>query len=118
MGKRVGKPYDPEIRLTEIGSRLYQTWRKVRRNPHCEEWNDFQTFYTWAIYDGYSLGDWLQLIDENAPYCPDNCVWFTPNRAATPTRSTMEWEYEWNVAVNRIRKHYGMPPLEGTNYGD
>ena len=118
MGKRVGKEYDHAIRTSEAGSRLYNSWRKIRRHPHCEEWIDFPTFYAWAIHSGYSLGDWLRRYDDNEPYGPDNCVWVASNRVETPPKSNVEWEYEWNVTVNRIRKHYGMPPLEGTNYGD
>jgi hypothetical protein len=118
MAKRVGKAYDPAIRMTEAGSRLYQTWRKIRRNPHCEEWLDFQTFYTWAMSVGYKLGDWLQLIDSDKPYAPDNVVWYSPRHTATPPPDYVAWKHDWNTAVNRIRKDYGMPPLEGTNYGD
>ena len=118
MGKRVGQAYDPEIRLSEIGSRLYQTWRKIRHNPHCEEWDNYQVFYEWALHEGYSLGDWLRLIDDAKPYGPDNCVWrATRLQAATPS-DMLAWKEDWNIAVNRIRKHYGMPPLEGTNYDD
>jgi hypothetical protein len=113
MGKRVGKPYDPDIRFSDQGSRLYQTWRKVRGSSHCKEWEDFQTFYDWALESGYEVGDWLRLIDNTGGYTPDNCVWFTPSDGVHPPKDFAD---KWNKTVNRIRKHYGMPPLEGTNY--
>lgn len=116
MGKRVGKAYDPSIRLTECGSRLYNSWRKVRKHPHCDEWNDFQTFYTWAMQNGYALGTWLRLIDESKPYCPSNCEWHLSGISYEKKSADCEWIYDWNATVNRIRKHYGMPPLEGTEY--
>lgn len=118
MGKRVGKPYDPAMRLTEHGSRIYQAWRKLRRYPYCEEWEDFPAFYEWSMRAGYSIGDWLRLIDSDKPYGPTNCVWYSTTRAENPPPDMLAWEDDWNRAVNRIRKHYGMPPLRGTNYGD
>lgn len=110
MGKFAGKPYDPELRRSEHGSRLYGVWRKLRRHPYCEEWNDFPAFYAWAIHNGYSLRSTLKRLDKNKPYGPDNCVWNTKNPVDP------EWADVWNATVNRIRKHYGMPPLEGTEY--
>jgi hypothetical protein len=118
MGKRVGKPYDPAMRLTEHGARIYQAWRKIRRYPHSTEWDDFPTFYEWSMLEGYALGDWLRLIDKDKPYGPDNCVWYTTQQEPKPAPDFLAWEEDWNRAVNRIRKHYGMPPLRGTNYAD
>ena len=118
MGKHVGKAYDPALRESEAGSRLYNSWRKIRRHPHCDEWTDYQTFYEWALREGYKIGDWLVLLDPDKPYGPDNCKWHMAHYADPPPSDYTAWVYEWNVTVNRIRKHYGMPPLEGTNYGD
>lgn len=118
MGKRVGKAYDPGLRLTEHGSRIYYAWRKLRRYPHCEEWGDFPTFYEWSMRTGYSIGDWLVLIDDEKPYGPDNCKWYTTTHEEHHAPDMLAWKEDWNRAANRIRKHYGMPPLEGTNYGD
>lgn len=107
MSKR---SYDPELRTSEHGARLYQAWKRVRRGDHCAEWKDFPAFYSWAMQNGYSIGAWLRLIDESVGYCPSNCVWYVPCvGSANPTKS---WEDEWNKTVNRIRKHYGMPPVE------
>ena len=119
MGKRCGEPYDPQLRQTEHGARLYNAWKKLRSNPHCEEWDWFPAFYNWAMRCGYTRRSWLRLVDESKPYCPENCVWRSAySEESTPTADAKTWEYEWNKAVNRIRKYYGMPPLEGTNYDD
>ncbi len=115
MGKRYGEPYDPKIRTSEHGSLLYNFWRRVRKHPHCEEWDYYPTFYDWAIHNGYTLGAPLRLIDKSKPYSPKNCVWYADEKDMTIDEARAA---EWNAVVNRIRKHYGMPPLEGTNYVD
>jgi hypothetical protein len=99
------------MRTTEHGSRLYSAWKRLRAHPHCEEWESYQVFYTWAIYNGYSLGAWLRLIDPEKPYGPDNCHWILDDKASAPDPTRAK---EWNDAINRIRKNLGMPPLEGT----
>ena len=113
---KYGKPYDPALRNTEHGSNLYNIWLRFRRQPHCDDWDYFPTFYEWAMQNNYDNGEWLRLIDKTGIYCPDNCVWMIPNGAEFSLSS--EWIDGWNKTVNRIRKHYDMPPLEGTNYGD
>lgn len=116
MGKRYGDPYDPKLRKTEHGSKLYATWKTVRRKLHCKEWDYFPTFYEWAMQSGYESGEWIRRIDKNYPYSPDNCIWYSPKEEVE--HIPPEWADEWNKTVNRIRKHYGMPPLEGTKYVD
>ena len=116
MGKRSCAPYDPALRQTEHGSRLYSLWKKIRQHPHCEEWDDFPTFFAWSMRSGYSLGAWLRLIDESKMYAPGNVVWHIPGgENEPPSQDQLE---KWNRTVNRIRKHYGMPPLRGTDYAD
>lgn len=116
MSKHVGEPYDPALRQTEYGSKLYQTWRKVRKDSHCEEWEYFPTFYAWAIQSGYTLGAWLRRIDKSKPYEEGNCTWYISGE--NENYVSPEWVGTWNKTVNRIRKYCGMPPLEGTDYGD
>ena len=118
MSKCIGKPYDPSIRKTEHGSQLYNIWRIVRKRPHCEEWECFGEFYNWAMQSGYEVGMRLRKIG-NKPYMPDNCVWYSreEKEAYFSDEWATEWAKKWNSSVNLIRKHYGMPPLEGTDYG-
>lgn len=111
------RTYDPALRKTAVGTRLYYYWKAVRKNPHTPEWDFFPDFYAWAMSSGYTLGAKLQLIDAELPYSPDNCVWkvkYGPNEEeAQKTRAA-----EWNAVVNRLRKQFGMEPLEGTDYDD
>ena len=110
--------YDPAIRNTECGKHLYNTWRRIRRQPHCEEWESFPTFYEWAANSDYEFGAQLRRNDENKPFNVENCVWYLADECARDYEWCAQFAEDWNRAVNRIRKHYGMPPLEGTKYGD
>lgn len=80
-------------RLSE--SRLHETWSDMKKrcyNPNsksfsayggrgievCEEWkDDFQSFYDWAISNGYKPGLTIERSDCDGNYCPDNCTWIT-----------------------------------------
>lgn len=111
MGKYTG------VRQTEDGSLLYQTWRRVRRYPHCKEFDDFLSFYSWAIRSGYTPGAWLKLIEKDEPYDPENCEWRQPERKELLAHSET-FVRDWNKTVNTIRKHCGLEPLKGTTYDE
>ena len=115
MSKCTGEPYDPALRKTEHGSKIYQAWKRVRKSPHCDGWDFFPTFYEWSMHNEYEEGAWLMRYDKNAPFAPDNCFWYHP---CTDNEISKEFIDKWNETANRIRKYYGMPPLEGTSYGD
>lgn len=117
MGKRYGEPYDPEMRESDHGARLYNAWKKLRKFPHCEEWDCYPAFYTWSLENGYVIGAWLRLHNQSGPYAPDNCVWYIPGGYDFEPPPPPSWADEWNKTVNRIRKHYGLPLLGGDDDG-
>lgn len=50
----------------------------------CDEWQNFNNFYEWAINNGYEeiegeIKDKLSIdrIDSSKDYCPENCRWIT-----------------------------------------
>ena len=44
----------------------------------CDTWrNDFTAFRTWAEFNGYQDDLEIDRIDNDGPYCPDNCQFVT-----------------------------------------
>jgi hypothetical protein len=76
------------------GFRLYDIWCGMRqrcRNPKnkryvyygakgvkvCEEWENFDSFFKWAVGNGYADNLVIDRINSNSDYCPGNCRWIT-----------------------------------------
>jgi len=79
------------------GIRLYGIWKAMRErcnNPNsndhadyggrgidiCKEWDDFASFNTWAMSNGYNpnalFGECtIDRKEVNGNYCPENCQW-------------------------------------------
>jgi len=96
-------------RLSVKEKRLYNSWSHMRdrcNNPNnkrakhyfekgitvCEEWNDFKKFYDWAITNGYNEHLWLDRIDFNDSYYPENCRWITSQVSGQNTSKMMKVE--------------------------
>lgn len=90
----------------------------------CNEWKDFESFYNWAIVNGYSDNLSLDRIDVNGNYCPENCRWATMkvqmnntrrNRLITyngETHTAAEWSELTGIKSSVIRERidrYGWP---------
>lgn len=56
----------------------------------CSEWKEsYETFYKWAINNGWEHGLQLDRIDNNKHYCPQNCKFSSPKEQANNRRSTV-----------------------------
>lgn len=83
----------------------------------CDEWkNSFETFYSWAITNGYKEGLSIDRIDNQKGYFPENCRWLTQaeqmrnttvNHWLTCNGKTMvlmDWAKELNLSETTILK--------------
>lgn len=53
----------------------------------CEAWKcSFESFYNWAIENGYSTGLSIDRINNSLLYAPDNCRWVTRTAQQNNTR--------------------------------
>lgn len=89
----------------------------------CDEWyNNFQSFYTWAMNNGYKNGLSIDRINNDGDYEPSNCRWTNnktqarnrrSNRNITingETRCLMEWceilNLNYKVTWQRINTYH------------
>ena len=85
----------------------------------CDDWkSDFQSFYKWAIANGYQDDLTIDRIDNDGDYCPDNCRWATCKEQArnrstniditigNSTRTLMEWCEIFQLNYKAIYRRY------------
>ncbi len=81
-------------RCTDLDSPSYERYG-ARGIEICIEWrNDFESFYLWAINNGYSDELTIDRIDNNVGYTPKNCRWATPQEQANNTRRNVYVMYK------------------------
>lgn len=114
-------------------TKIYNSWRGMRErcnNPNhvryscyggkgvkvCSAWDNFMTFYEWAIRNGYKEGLTIDRVDNNGHYEPCNCRWATRkeqmhnssrNRDVTingATKRIYEWAEEFNLSYNTFKR--------------
>lgn len=119
-----------------IGTRLYGIWKGMRvrcrapvgsRNWRwysskgikvCAEWDDFRSFYKWAMENGYNDTLTIDRIDSDGDYEPSNCRWITQkeqanNRSCTrrvpyngETHTLREWSEITHIKYSVLNSRY------------
>lgn len=104
-------------------TRLYHIWQNMKRrclrftNPNfkyyggrgitiCTEWkNSFDTFYAWAVSNGYQENLSIDRIDVNGNYCPSNCRFATKKEQSRNTRSNRLYH---GKPISQLCEEYGL----------
>lgn len=96
----------------------------------CKEWiNNPDSFYDWAINNGYKKGLTLDRIDVNGNYEPSNCRWVTKQEQSCnmrtnrkikykgETKTLSQWSREYNINIVTLsdRLKSGMTIEEALN---
>lgn len=86
----------------------------------CKEWMDYQTFYDWAMANGYAEGLTIDRIDVNGNYEPSNCRWATRGVQANNTtanrlldcngvsHTASEWSRIVGIPYTRLMRRLGL----------
>ena len=95
--------------------RIYNIWNAMKKRCYykkdkcykdygergisvCKEWlHDFQTFYNWAMANGYKEDLSLDRINVNGNYEPSNCRWATNKEQANNTRRNRTITYQGKI---------------------
>lgn len=102
-GVRISKLYSVwdgmKQRCSNSNHSAYQ-WYGAKGVKVCEEWNNsFETFYEWAVSNGYKEGLSIDRINPFDNYEPSNCRWATNEEQASNKRNSernkrLKEEYE------------------------
>lgn len=88
-------------------TKLYSTWKHMRQRCNdvnepayknygargikiCKEWDRFSCFYKWAMNNGFDVSLFIDRIDNNNGYSPENCRFVTRKTNNNNTRQNVK----------------------------
>lgn len=77
----------------------------------CDEWkNSFESFFDWAMKNGYSENLSIERKDLNGNYSPSNCIWIPFNKQQNNRRTCRLFEYDGEVRnLTEWCDHFKLP---------
>lgn len=76
----------------------------------CEEWQDFESFFYWAMSNGYQDGLTIERKNNDGNYEPSNCEWIPKNRQQRNTSRTKRYTYCGKVfTLAELCRIFGVP---------
>ena len=107
-------------------TRLNRIWRGMRKRCYnsknkqyknyggrgitvCEEWQEFQPFYDWAMANGYKDDLTIERIGTNGNYEPSNCKWATQKEQQNNRRNNHLVKYNGEEkTIAQLANEYGL----------
>lgn len=109
-------------------TRIYSIWKSMKKrclNENCSRYKDygergidiydeweksFNSFYIWAINNGYNDDLTLERKDNDKGYNPDNCIWIPLKYQARNTRNTVRVEFNGEMyTLHELSDITGIP---------
>lgn len=109
-----------QLRLHRIWSNMKQRCTNPKTKDYryygergiqvCDEWQNFESFYYWAIANGYKDGLTIERKDNDDNYEPSNCEWIPKNRQQRNTGRNRRYTYCGKVfTLAELCRIFGMP---------
>lgn len=110
----------------QSGTRLYRIWQHMKtrcNDPNhdhyqwyggkgirvCEEWNSFESFYRWAMQNGYEDTLTIDRVKTDGNYEPSNCRWISMKAQANNRSSNQAIEVSGKrYTLSEMAECFGM----------